>query len=93
MQSELTIDLGDIQLDTWPYRPDGARGKAPAVVMSFGFSDLKAMGLDHFAEVFCQAGISGGSTTIGASGEAPARRYARSTPGSELCRVAVSLRR
>lgn len=57
MRTDLTIDLGDVKLDAWHYRPDGATGDAPTVVMSFGFSGLKAMGLDRFAEVFCQAGV------------------------------------
>jgi dienelactone hydrolase len=57
MRKDLTIDLGDVQLDAWHYRPDGAKGHIPTVIMSFGFSGLKAMGLDKFAEVFVEAGL------------------------------------
>ena len=35
-----------------------AKGRVPAVVMAHGFSAVKEMYLDRFAEVFCDAGIA-----------------------------------
>jgi uncharacterized protein len=41
----------------WFYRPDGD-GVVPGVVMAHGFSAVKEMYLDAFAEVFAEAGLS-----------------------------------
>jgi fermentation-respiration switch protein FrsA (DUF1100 family) len=41
----------------WLYRPDGD-GVVPGVVMAHGFSAVKEMYLDAFAEVFAQAGLA-----------------------------------
>jgi uncharacterized protein len=41
----------------WLYRPEGD-GPAPGVVMAHGFSAVKEMYLDAFAEVFAAAGLS-----------------------------------
>lgn len=42
----------------WLYRPDGADGDVPLVVMAHGFSATKEMYLDDFADVFCAAGLA-----------------------------------
>lgn len=57
MRKELRIDTGKVELDAWHYQPDGRGTAAPTVIMSFGFSGLKAMGLDKFGEVFAAAGL------------------------------------
>src|SRR5437764_2703088 len=41
----------------WLYRPDGD-GPVPGVVMAHGFSAVKEMYLDSFAEVFAAAGVA-----------------------------------
>jgi len=41
----------------WLYRPDGD-GVAPGVVMAHGYSAVKEMYLDAFAEVFAEAGLA-----------------------------------
>jgi fermentation-respiration switch protein FrsA (DUF1100 family) len=41
----------------WLYRPEGD-GPAPGVVMAHGFSAVKEMYLDSFAEVFAEAGMA-----------------------------------
>ena len=41
----------------WLYRPDGAAGPSPTIVMAHGFSGVKES-LDGFAEVFRSAGLA-----------------------------------
>lgn len=51
--------LGGVTLRGWYYRPDGAdAGPVPGVVMAHGFSAVKEMALDRFAEVFAAAGLA-----------------------------------
>jgi len=40
------------------YTPDGAQGSSPTIVMAHGYSAVKEMYLDSFAEVFCDAGFA-----------------------------------
>ncbi|MGO4246856.1 alpha/beta hydrolase [Paenarthrobacter sp. RAF54_2] len=42
----------------WFYPADDSSGEAPCVVLSHGFSAVKEMWLDHYAEVFQAAGLS-----------------------------------
>jgi dipeptidyl aminopeptidase/acylaminoacyl peptidase len=42
----------------WLYRPDGAGGPVPAVVMAHGYSALKENYLDCYVEVFAAAGLA-----------------------------------
>jgi fermentation-respiration switch protein FrsA (DUF1100 family) len=49
--------FGGTRLRGWLYVPDG-RAAAPGVVMAHGFSAVKEMDLDRFAEVFCAAGLA-----------------------------------
>ncbi len=46
----------ELTLRGWLYQPEGG-GPAPTVVMSHGYSAVKEMYLDHFADVFCEAGL------------------------------------
>ena len=47
-----------VTLRGWHYVPDGRQGKAPAIVMAHGFSAVKEMYLDRFAEAFAAAGLA-----------------------------------
>jgi cephalosporin-C deacetylase-like acetyl esterase len=48
---------GGTLLRGWLYLPGGV-ANAPGVVMAHGLSAVKEMGLDRYAEVFCQAGLA-----------------------------------
>jgi len=37
----------------WHYLPDGRQGRLPTIVMAHGFSAVKEMYLDRFAEACC----------------------------------------
>ena len=41
----------------WLYLPDGAGGPVPTVVTAHGFSAVKEMYLDSFAEAFAAGGL------------------------------------
>ena len=41
-----------VTLAAWHYLPDQHSGKVPTIVMAHGFSAVKEMYLDKFAEVF-----------------------------------------
>ncbi len=41
----------------WHYLPDNRAGKVPTIVMAHGFSAVKEMYLDPFAEAFAKAGL------------------------------------
>jgi fermentation-respiration switch protein FrsA (DUF1100 family) len=49
--------FGGTTLRGWLYVPETAL-PAPAVVMAHGFSAVKEMTMDRFAEVFCEAGLT-----------------------------------
>lgn len=50
---------GGTLLRGWLYLPSRATASAsPGVVMAHGFSALKEMALDRYAEVFCEAGLA-----------------------------------
>ena len=42
----------------WHYLPDGASAPHPIIVMAHGYSGVKEMYLDHFAEAFAKAGLA-----------------------------------
>jgi hypothetical protein len=58
MRRDIEINAEGTILRGWLFLPDGAKGRVPAVVMAHGFSAVKEMYLDRFAEVFSQAGIA-----------------------------------
>jgi fermentation-respiration switch protein FrsA (DUF1100 family) len=58
MRQDVEFDAEGVTLRGWLYLPDGAEGRAPAVVMAHGFSAVKEMYLDRFAEVFADAGLA-----------------------------------
>jgi hypothetical protein len=74
---ELT-GAGDVTLRGWYSVPAGAAGadggRVPGVVLTHGFSAVKEMGLDRFAEVFVAAGfavLAYDHRNLGASGGEP----------------------
>jgi len=56
-RSNIEFDADGVTLRGWFYRPEGA-SPVPVIVMSHGFSALKEMDLDRYAEVFCAAGLA-----------------------------------
>jgi uncharacterized protein len=58
MRSDVAFDADGTTLRGWFYTPDQGRPPFPAVVMAHGFSALKEMGLDQYAEIFAAAGLS-----------------------------------
>ncbi len=58
MRTDIEINAEGTILRGWLYTPERAAGKAPAVVMAHGFSAVKEMYLDRFAEHFCAAGLA-----------------------------------
>jgi uncharacterized protein len=58
MRQDVEFSAEDVTLRGWLYVPDGAEQEAPAVVMAHGFSAVKEMYLDRFAEVFADAGLA-----------------------------------
>jgi uncharacterized protein len=57
MRQDIEFDAEGTTLRGWFYIPDGVTGPAPTVVMSHGYSAVKEMYLDAFAEAFCDAGM------------------------------------
>src|SRR4051794_21357144 len=58
MRQDIEFDAEGTTLRGWLYVPDGAKGPAPTIVMCHGYSAVKEMYLDAFAEVFCEAGFA-----------------------------------
>lgn len=57
MRSDIEFTSHGVTCRGWLYRPEGMKGPTPAIVMSHGFSAVKEMGLDEFAQGFCRAGF------------------------------------
>jgi fermentation-respiration switch protein FrsA (DUF1100 family) len=55
---DIEFDAEGVALRGWFYSGEGADGPAPTVVMAHGFSAVKEMYLDRFAEVFAAAGLN-----------------------------------
>jgi fermentation-respiration switch protein FrsA (DUF1100 family) len=58
MRSDVEFDAEGVTLRGWLYRPSGADEPVPAVVMAHGFSAVKEMYLDAYAERFAAAGLA-----------------------------------
>ena len=50
--------FGGTRLRGWLYLPAGANAEVPGIAMAHGFSAVKEMALDRYAEVFCEAGLA-----------------------------------
>ena len=58
MRTEIEFKAEDgVTLRGWHYLPDSRPGKVPTIVMAHGFSAVKEMYLDRFAEAFAEAGL------------------------------------
>jgi fermentation-respiration switch protein FrsA (DUF1100 family) len=58
MRTDIEFKVGDgTTLRGWHYRPEGA-GRCATIVMAHGFSAVKEMYLDRFAEAFAAAGLA-----------------------------------
>jgi fermentation-respiration switch protein FrsA (DUF1100 family) len=57
LRQNIEFGAEGVTLRGWLYLPDGATGTVPAIVMAHGFSAVKEMYLDSFAEVFAAAGL------------------------------------
>ncbi len=57
MRRDIEFNAEGVTLRGWFYYPDGAAGPVPTVVMAHGFSAVKEMYLDRYAEAFSQAGL------------------------------------
>src|ERR671918_1398715 len=57
MRQDIEFDAEGVTLRGWLYLPDGASGPVPTVVMAHGFSAVKEMFLDNFAEAFAAGGL------------------------------------
>jgi dienelactone hydrolase len=57
MRQDIEFDAEGVTLRGWLYLPDGAGGPVPTVVMAHGFSAVKEMFLDSFAEAFAAGGL------------------------------------
>jgi cephalosporin-C deacetylase-like acetyl esterase len=66
-----------ITLRGWHYLPDNRSGKVPTIVMAHGFSAVKEMYLDRFAEAFANVGL--GSTSLRILGPHSFHSHVRST--------------
>jgi fermentation-respiration switch protein FrsA (DUF1100 family) len=57
-QRSIEFDAEGVTLRGWFYDADGVSGAAPTVVMAHGFSAVKEMYLDKYAETFAAAGLN-----------------------------------
>lgn len=58
MREDVEFSADGVTLRGWLYTPDRASAPAPTVVMSHGFSAVKEMYLDRFAEAFAEVGLA-----------------------------------
>ena len=58
MRMDVEFDAGGTTLRGWFYKPDTSDVQFPAVIMAHGFSALKEMDLDRYAEAFAAAGLA-----------------------------------
>jgi uncharacterized protein len=57
MRQNIEFDAEGVTLRGWLYLPDGATGPVATIVMAHGFSAVKEMYLDSFAEAFAAGGL------------------------------------
>jgi fermentation-respiration switch protein FrsA (DUF1100 family) len=59
MRKDIEFKTNDgVTLRGWYYLPKNAKENIPTIVMAHGYSAVKEMYLDSFAEVFCDAGFA-----------------------------------
>ncbi len=57
-RTDVSIPSGGETLAAWLFRPEGATGDVPCVVMAHGFSATRGEGLIPYAEAFAEAGLA-----------------------------------
>lgn len=58
MRTDVEFDAEGVTLRGWMYVPDNGDGPWPTIVMAHGFSAVREMYLDRFAEFFAEAGLA-----------------------------------
>ena len=58
MRQDIAFNAEGTTLRGWFYTPDSGSGPFPTIIMAHGFSAVKEMYLDSFAETFVQAGLA-----------------------------------
>ena len=58
MRTDIEFDADGTTLRGWLYLPESGSAPHPTIVMAHGFSAVKEMGLDAYAEVFATAGLA-----------------------------------
>ncbi|MDF2767102.1 MAG: acetylxylan esterase, partial [Rhodospirillales bacterium] len=59
MRRDIALKTEDgTTLRGWHYLPDRRSGRVPTIVMAHGYSAVKEMYLDRFAEAFAAAGLA-----------------------------------
>ena len=58
MRTDIEFEAEGVTLRGWFFRPDDAADALPTVVMAHGFSAVKEMYLDAYAERFTEAGLA-----------------------------------
>lgn len=58
MREDISFEAEGDVLRGWLYTPDNESGPVPTIVMAHGFSAVKEMYLDKFAEAFAEAGLA-----------------------------------
>ncbi len=59
MRNDIAFKTEDgVTLRGWHFLPDARAGRLPTIVMAHGFSAVKEMYLDQFAEAFAEAGLA-----------------------------------
>ena len=74
MRRDIEFKADGVTLRGWLYKPNRGKSPFPTVVMAHGFSGVKEMTLDKYAEVFCAAGMAVlvyDNRCLGASGGRP----------------------
>ena len=56
MRKDIEFLADGVTLRGWLYTPDGGSGPFPTIIMAHGFSGVKEMDLDKYAEVFAAGG-------------------------------------
>ncbi len=58
MRRDIEFNADGVTLRGWFYKPSKGKGPFPCIIMAHGFSGVKEMSLDKFAEVFEKAGMA-----------------------------------
>jgi uncharacterized protein len=87
VREDIEFDAEGATLRGWFYRPDDAGSEVPCIVMSHGFSAIKEMHLDDYAEVFADAGLASvvfDNRGLGQSDAAPGKPRAEIDPWEQI---------